>query len=196
LVLEDDNNKNTWTLFFDGASHVLGHGIGAVLISPTKHYIPMTVRLCFDYTSNTAEYEACVMGIRAAIEFRTKCLKVYGDSALIVQQVKGEWETRDQKLIPYQAYIKGLMEYFDIITFHHISREDYQLADALATLSSMFEVNQGDELPKIKMKSHEHPAYCSFIEEESDGKSWYFDIKQYLKNQEYLKGPLRMISEC
>jgi len=38
------------------------------------------------------------------------------------------------------------------------------------------------------MKSHEHPAYCSFIEEESDGKPWYFDIKQYLKNQEYPEG--------
>ena len=50
----------------------------------------MTVRLCFDYTNNTAEYEACVMGIRAAIEFGAKCLEVYDDFALIVQQVKGE----------------------------------------------------------------------------------------------------------
>ena len=148
----------------------------------------MTTRLCFDCTNNTAEYEACVMGIRAAIELGAKYLEVYRDSALVVQQVKGEWETRDKKLIPYQAYIKGLMEYFDIITFHHISREDNQLADALATLSSMFEVNQGGELPKIKMKSHEHPAYCSFIEEESDDKPWYFDIKQYLKNREYPEG--------
>ena len=80
------------------------------------------------------------------------------------------------------------MEYFDNITFHHISREDNQLVDALATLSSMFEVNQGCKLPMIKMKSHEHPAYCSFIEEESDGKPWYFDIKQYLKNREYPEG--------
>jgi len=188
LVFEEDNNKNTWTLFFDGASNALGHGIGAILITHTKQYMPMTARLCFDCTNNTTEYEACVMGIRAAIEFEAKCLEVYRDSALVVQQVKGEWETRDQKLIPYQAYIKGLMEYFDTITFHHISREDNQLADALATLSSMFEVNQGGELPMIKMKSHEHPTYCSFIEEESDDKPWYFDIKQYLKNREYPKG--------
>jgi len=188
LVLEDDSNENMWTLFFDGASNALGHGIGAVLISPTRQYIPMTARLCFNCTKNTAEYEACVMGIRAAIEFRAKCLEVYGDSALVVQQVKGEWETRDQKLIPYQAYIKGLMEYFDTITFHHISRDDNQLAYALATLSSMFEVNQEGELPKIKMRSHEQPAYCSFIEEELDSKPWYYDIKQYLKKREYPEG--------
>ena len=33
------------------------------------------------------------MGIRAAIKFGAKCLEVYGDSFLVVQQVKGEWET-------------------------------------------------------------------------------------------------------
>jgi len=37
----------------------------------------------------------------------------------------------------------------------------------------------------IKMKSHGHPAYCHFIEEELDDKPWYFDIKRYIKNREY-----------
>jgi len=70
-----------------------GNGIGEVLISPTKQYIPTIARLCFDCSNNTTECEACVMGIRAAIKFGAKCLEVYGDSFLVVQQVKGEWET-------------------------------------------------------------------------------------------------------
>ena len=57
-----------------------GHGIGAVLISPERQYVPMTARLCFNCTNNIAEYEACVMGIRAAIDFKVKSLKIYGDS--------------------------------------------------------------------------------------------------------------------
>jgi len=60
---EYNHEVNTWTLFFDGASNVMGHGIGAVFISPENQYIPVTTRLCFDYTNNIAEYEACVMGI-------------------------------------------------------------------------------------------------------------------------------------
>jgi len=155
-----------------------------VLLSPEKQYIPMTARLCFDCTNNIAEYEACVMGIRAAIEYKARRLNVYGDSALVIHQIKGEWETRDQKQIPYKAYIKGLIEYFDEIEFHHISREDNQLADALATLSSMFVISQEEELPMIKMQSHENPVYYNFIEE-VDGKPWYFDIKRYLQNREY-----------
>jgi len=182
---EYNHEVNTWTLFFYGAFNVMSHGIGVVLISPENQCIPVTTRLCFDCTNNIIEYEACDMGIRAAIEYRVKILEVYGDSALVVHQIKGEWETRDKKLIPYQVYIKGLMEYFDAIKFHHIPREDNQLTDALATLLSVFELNQEEELPTIKMKSHEHPAYCNFIEEEIDGKPWYYDIKRYLQSREY-----------
>jgi len=68
---------------------LFGHGIGAVLISPENHYIPMTTRLCFSCTNNVAEYEACAMGILAAIESKVKVLEVYGDSALVVHQLKG-----------------------------------------------------------------------------------------------------------
>jgi len=58
------------------------------------------------------------------------------------------------------------MELFDSIKFHHIPREDNQLADALAILSSMFEISQDEEMPMINMRSYEQPTYCYFIEEE------------------------------
>ena len=173
---ESTEDEKKWTLFFDGSSNALGHDTGAVLISPEKQYIPMTARLCFDCTNNIAEYEAYVMGIRAAIELKVKRLNVYGDSALVIHQVKGEWETRDHKLIPYKAYIKGMIEHFEDVKFHHIARDDNQLADALATLSSMFKVSQEEELPMIKIQSYENLVYYNFIEEEADDKPWYFDI--------------------
>jgi len=68
-----------WIVWFGGASNALGHGIGAVLVLPNKQCLPFTARLCFDYTNNMAEYEACTLGIRVAIDFRVKLLKVYGD---------------------------------------------------------------------------------------------------------------------
>ncbi|MFG1554830.1 ribonuclease HI family protein, partial [Staphylococcus aureus] len=95
--------KEKWMMLFDGASNMMGHGIGAILISPEGQYVPITARLGFDCTNNVAEYEACIMGIQAAIDANVKNLEVYGDSALVIHQVKGEWETRDAKLIPYQA---------------------------------------------------------------------------------------------
>ena len=73
--------------------------------------------------NNMAKYEACALGIQAAIDFKVKLFKVYGDLALVIHQLRGEWETRDHKLIPYQAYIKKLTEFYDDISFHHIPRE-------------------------------------------------------------------------
>jgi len=89
------------------------------------------------------------------------------------------------EVVSLQSYIMELVECFDFIEFHHILKEDNQLADALATLSSMFVINQDGVLSMIQMKSHKEPTYCHFIEEELYGKPWYFDIKHYLKTREY-----------
>ena len=99
--MSEDKDRDKWIVWFDDASNALGHGVGAALVSPDNQCIPFTVRLGFDCTNNMAEYEACTLGIQAAIDFNVKLLKVYGDSALVIHQLRGEWETRDHKLIPY-----------------------------------------------------------------------------------------------
>ena len=108
----EDEDRDKWIVWFDGASNALGHGVGAVLVTPNNQCIPFTARLGFDCTNNMAEYEACALEIQATINFNVKLLKVYGDSALVIHQLRGEWETKDHKLIPYQAYIKKLTEFF------------------------------------------------------------------------------------
>jgi len=109
---------------------------------------------------------------------------VYGDSALVIHQLRGEWETRDHKLIPYQAYIKELASFFDEISFHHIPREENQMADALATLASMFQLRPDGDLPYIEFRCRGKPAHCCLVEEEQDDKPWYFDIKWYVDSKE------------
>ncbi|MCI15948.1 NBS-containing resistance-like protein, partial [Trifolium medium] len=113
---------------------------------PVEDYQPVKfdfpdeeIMLQFDCTNNIAEYEACIMGIEEAIDLRIKILDIYGDSALVINQVKGEWETRHPGLIPYKDYARRLLTFFNKVELHHIPREENQMADALATLSSMFE---------------------------------------------------------
>ena len=99
-----------------------------------------------------------------------KLLKVYGDSTLVIRQLRGEWETRDPKLMLYQTHILKLAEFFDDISFHHIPREENQMADALATLVSMFQHAPHGDLPYIEFRSRGKPTHCYAIEEERDGK--------------------------
>ena len=84
--LEEDG----WKMYFDGASNALECGVGAVLISPEGNHCPFTTKLSFDCTNNVVEYEACVLGLQAAIEKKIKSLTVYGDSTLVICQLNGD----------------------------------------------------------------------------------------------------------
>ena len=79
-------------MWFDGASNALDYGVRAVLVSFDEQYIPFITMLGFDCTNNIAEYEACALGIQATIYFKVRLLKVYGDSTLVVHQLRGEWK--------------------------------------------------------------------------------------------------------
>ena len=177
--------EKNWKKYFDGALNVLVHGIGAVLVSPEEDHFPFTAKLNFNCTNNVAKYEACIMGLQAAIEKKIKKLEVYGDSALVIYQLKGEWETRDSKLVFYHKFITELIKQFEEISFEHMPREENYMADALATLATMFKINANGEIQFVKLGVRESPAHCACVEEEVDGKPWYFDILQYVKSQQY-----------
>jgi hypothetical protein len=141
--------------------------------------------LRFKCTNNMAEYEACALGIQLALDMGVKRLIVYGDSSLIINQLQGEWNTRDPKLTPYYEFLKPLIDQFDEINFDHVPREQNQLADALATLASLVTLSD-DNTAQIKIKFSDCPAYEILdIEEEPDHKPWYHDILTYVKSQEY-----------
>ncbi|XP_057948331.1 uncharacterized protein LOC131144003 [Malania oleifera] len=173
-----------WMMLFDGATNVWGHGIGVVLISPEGKYYPVTAKLTFPCTNNIAEYEACVLGLQAAIDRGIKKLIVKGDSALVIYQLTGKWETRDSKLIPYQEFIQEMMQEFDTISFSHLPRESNLIPDALATLAALFKVESGIKIEPIRIRMHREPAYC-IMTEEADGKPWFHDIKTYNQWKEY-----------
>ncbi|XP_052477822.1 uncharacterized protein LOC105787918 [Gossypium raimondii] len=181
----ESSSEKSWKMSFDGASNALGHGIGAVLVSPEGDHYPLTARLNFFCTNNIAEYEACIMGLRAAIDRKIKILEVHGDSALVIYQIRGDWEVRDPKLVKYHDLVVELIKEFYKVTFNYFPREENQLADALATLSSMFKANRETEIMPIQMSIYETPAHCFSIDEESDGRPWFHDILEYIKNQRY-----------
>ena len=137
-IEEESTKEDTWKLYFDGASNALGHGIGVVLISLEGEYYPFTARLSFDSTNNVAEYEACIMGLQAAIAKKVKKLKVYEDSALVIYQLRGDWLTRDSRMIFYHKLAMEMTDKFKVINFEYLSHEKNQMVDALATLVAMF----------------------------------------------------------
>ncbi|PKI64536.1 hypothetical protein CRG98_015099 [Punica granatum] len=63
--------------------------IGAILISPDGRHYPVAAKIDFPCTNNVAEYEACILDLQAAIDFKMKELEVFGDSMLTIFQTLG-----------------------------------------------------------------------------------------------------------
>jgi len=48
-----------------------------------------------------AEYEACILGLKMAIDMNVHELLVIGDSDLLIHQVQEEWAVKNPKNTPY-----------------------------------------------------------------------------------------------
>jgi ribonuclease HI len=62
--------------------------VGCLLIDleGKRHF--MSCRLEFECTNNTIEYEALVQGIKKDMDLNVKEVKVFGDSKIIIRQVR------------------------------------------------------------------------------------------------------------
>ncbi|XP_074351496.1 uncharacterized protein LOC141690610 [Apium graveolens] len=67
---------------------------------------------------------------------RAKNLKVCGDSRLVVAQVNGEIEAKDDTMAKYLRVVKGLLTQFDEWYAEHVPREENTTADALSQFAS------------------------------------------------------------
>lgn len=83
LVIEEQE----WFMHFN-SSPPLQEGIRVVLKSPGEEYT-FAYKLCFPCLNNKAEYEALVMGLKAAKRLGIRRLRVFGDSALVIKQIGG-----------------------------------------------------------------------------------------------------------
>ena len=100
-------------MYIDGVSNQKGSGVGLVLISPEKVIVEKSLRLDFSATNNEAEYEALLMGMAMVHRMGGKSVKVFSDSRLVVGQVKGEFEAKDERMQGYLSQVKCLQSEFE-----------------------------------------------------------------------------------
>ena len=82
----------------DGAANQKGSGMGLVLISPEELVIEKSLRLGYSAMNNEAEYEALLEGMFMIHRMGGKSVTMFSDSRLVVSQVKGELEVRDNRM--------------------------------------------------------------------------------------------------
>ena len=97
-----------WKVYVDGAANQKGSRVGLVLISPEKLTIEKSLRLGFSATNNEAEYEALLEGMSMVQKVGGKAIEMFSDSRLVVGQVGGELEARDERMQEYLSQVRLL----------------------------------------------------------------------------------------
>ena len=108
-------------MYIDGALNQKGSRVGLVLISPEKVIVEKSLRLDFSATNNETEYEALMMGMAMVQRMGGKSVKVFSDSRLVVGQVKGEFEAKDERMQGYLSQVRCLQSEFESFNPLHIS---------------------------------------------------------------------------
>jgi ribonuclease HI len=87
-------------------------------------------------TNNEAEYEALIYGLRIATSLRIKRLLVYGDSAMVINQVNKDWDCTKNNMDTYCAEVRKLEKNFQGLEILHVLQDSNVAADVLAKLGS------------------------------------------------------------
>ena len=110
--------------------------MGLVLILPEKIIIEKSLRLDFSATNNKAEYEALMMGMAMVQRMSGKSIKIFSDSRLVVSQVKGEFEAKDERIQGHLSQVKCLQSEFESFDLLHILESGNAHVDSLAMLAT------------------------------------------------------------
>ncbi|XP_028069560.1 uncharacterized protein LOC114272082 [Camellia sinensis] len=104
-----------WKLFVDVAFNRYGAELGIVLTSPDGLVIEQAITFGFLASNNEAEYEAFLAGLRSALRIKVSALMVFSDSKLVVNQVSGEYEAKDERMAKYQTLVRAEIKKFATI---------------------------------------------------------------------------------
>ena len=114
-------------------------------MSPEKVVIEKSLRLDFSTINNEAEYEALLEGMAMVQRMGGKSIKLFSDSRLVIGQVKGEFETKDERMRGYLSQVKTMQSKFESFNLLHVPRSGNTHANSLAMLATSL----AQDLPRV-----------------------------------------------
>ncbi|XP_050249037.1 uncharacterized protein LOC126696316 [Quercus robur] len=125
-----------WTIQTDGSSAQKRGGVGVVITTPDGEVMKYGVQLEFPATNNEAEYEGILTGLRLGKALGAKNLLVQSDSKLVIGQISGEYEAKEERMQKYLKLTRQLTQEFDTVDFVQIPRNQNIEADEVSKLAS------------------------------------------------------------
>ncbi|XP_024019753.1 uncharacterized protein LOC112091128 [Morus notabilis] len=172
-----------WKLYVDGSSNDNDFGAGLVLHTPEGHKITSAVRFEFPASNNEVEYDALLAGLRLTEHLKVEAIDIFSNSQLVVNQVKGQYQTRDEKMAAYLKKVKKALEKLTAYDIQQVSRAENSNAEALARLATS---NDAELLKLVPVEALKAPSTKGKLKVMSMScqPSWRDPIIRYLVDSE------------
>ena len=106
VELDEVDEAQRWVVNVDGSSTLYVGGIGVILKFPEGDKLKYAARLQYQTTNNEAEYETLLKGLELAKSLGAESVVVQGDSQLIINQVNGMCEAKEDQMKKYLSKVK------------------------------------------------------------------------------------------
>jgi ribonuclease HI len=123
-------------MYFYGLLKLEGAGAGVLLISLKGEQLKYILQIFWKVSYNEAKYEALLHRLRLTISLGIKRLLVYGDSAVVINQVNKSWDHNKENMDTYCLQVCKLENKFYGLEFHHVVRDNNVAVDVLSKLGS------------------------------------------------------------
>ncbi|XP_077217983.1 uncharacterized protein LOC143852483 [Tasmannia lanceolata] len=172
-----------WELHVDGSSNHMGSGAGLILTGPGDFVMDYAVRFGFKASNNEAEYEALLAGMKLAIQTQARKLKAYSDSQLVVKQIQGSYEARDDGMGKYLAQVRALADKFTSFEVMRVPRTENEKANILSKLAASEYTALGNICVEFLKKSSIESEVVEVMQIDQEP-CWMDDIINYLRSGE------------
>ena len=105
--------------------------IAAVVTDPSGNDLAEAAETIGEATNNVAEYRALLLGIELAKQLTADEVEFVGDSKLIVEQVKGNWNVKQEHLRPLHTKVRDALRDLPSWSIRHVKRGENERADQL-----------------------------------------------------------------
>lgn len=122
-----------YSLYFDGGANPNpGPCAGAFVIYENDKIVQEGGIFYEHGTNNIGEYSGLLLGLQCCVEHGYNQVAVYGDSLLVIEQMRGKWRVKNERLCELFQQAKQLTEQLQFVEFNHVRREFNSYADSLS----------------------------------------------------------------
>ena len=106
--------------------------IGVYVTTPSGEVVARFSQYIGETTNNYAEYTALIHALRLVSVFDLEALRLFSDSELMVQQVKGNYRVKEPTLKSLHSQVTAMLAAYPKWRIDHVPREKNREADGLA----------------------------------------------------------------